>query len=548
MVRVASAVVILLLAFSAFDVKAGNAQVEDLKTQVEALRREINKKDSDKTSAPIGRVDDHFSNKFGCDTPVTTKSGKLVIGGLVQVWFQHVSNDQRGVSGAFENNAISFPSVEGGVLQPGGLIGANSGTIVGESFLHRTDSPGEVNSYYDNDTFRIRRTELRFTMDIHENITAHVMVDPSRTSNIRFLPLPTFPIHNQPFDELIRQGIPYQAQLLQDAYINVHGIIPHHDVTVGQFKPPSGEEAWRNSGQLEFVERAMVNGISNVRDQGIMAHGTWFDGRLQYWAGVFNGPDNSVLVDPEIFEAGNRTDDNDEKDFAWRIMGRPLWNKDKWTGRLELGYARTDGMHGEAHRNGEPEATPNGPQFSNGTNNLNTWINRQSAWFWYRPGSLARGFWLRGEYGSQHDRYSQQIQFTFLLGTAPGGIQAQPKTVDPQGFYLGTGYKMSESPFAKSLKECGGLFGKTIHDMEFVGRYEQYENIGAENPATPDRDTDLFRTKAYTLGMNYFIRGHDLKVQANYIWVDDPNDGRGNSRGFREVKNDVFVINFQAMF
>src|SRR4051794_4027958 len=115
MVRVASAVVILLLAFSAFDVKAGNAQVDDLKAQVEALRREINKKD-DANTAPIGRVDDHFSNKFGCDTPVTTKSGKLVIGGLVQVWFQHVANDQKGLSGAFENSAISFPSIEGGVL------------------------------------------------------------------------------------------------------------------------------------------------------------------------------------------------------------------------------------------------------------------------------------------------------------------------------------------------------------------------------------------------------------------------------------------------
>jgi hypothetical protein len=503
------------------------APVDDLRKEVENLRREISKREEGKGS-PIGRVDDMTASKYGPNTQVETKAGKLQIGGLVQVWYQHIGNDNVGIVTAAGGNALD--NSQGGFPPP------------------------EPNEKLDNDTFRVRRTELRFSLDIHENISAYIMIDPARESNILFTPVPTFPQHNAVFSNPgLAQGIGQVGanntiipQLLQDAYINYHGVIPYHDFTIGQFKPPSGEEAWRNSGQLDFVERAMVTGVSNVRDIGLMAHGSFLDGRVQYWAGVFNGPDGTVLTDPELVEGGNRTDDNDAKDIAWRIAVRPVWNEECWYGRLELGYARTDGIRGEAGHGYDVTRA------INGLNRQQTDINRNDAWLWYRPNGPVKGMWLRGEWANFRDRYSPRARTNLLFiggeTNADGDTigQLDPKAVTVGGWYAAVGYRLSDSIFANDLDNCGGLTG-WMKNLEFAFRYETFENIAAEDLVRPDRETDLFKTNAYTFGVNYYIKRHDAKIQANYVVVDEPDDGN-LSRGLREVSNNVFVVNFQVMF
>jgi phosphate-selective porin len=499
--------------------------VEDLRQEVEKLRTDIAQKEKAATS--VANLDAIAGSKYGPNAPVTTKNGKLQIGGLVQVWYQHIQNDHVGIvtvgnANALDNTPGAFP-------------------------------PPEPNEVLDNDTFRVRRTELRFTMDIHENVTAFVMIDPTRESNIMFTPVPTFPAHNAIFgNPNLRTGSGLQAgntiipQLLQDAYLNFHGIVPHHDFTLGQFKPPTGEEAWRSSGHLDFVERAMCTGITNVRDIGAMVHGTWVDSRVQYWFGLFNGPDGTVLTDPEIMEGGNRSDDNDAKDFAWRVAVRPVWNPECWWGRLEVGYARTDGIRGESGQGFDPD-TP-----VNGLNRAHTDINRQSAWAWYRPGSKVKGWWLRGEWDSGRDRYSVRNRTNLLyIGGAADPFsgdtigQLNPVPVTAQGWYFATGYKLSDSIWAESLKS-GSRCQRFLHDIEFAFRYETYQNIAAEDLVNPDRHTDQFKTQAYTAGINYYLKGHDVKLQANYIWVDEPEER--DQRGLREVKNNTFIVNFQVMF
>ena len=529
MTRVAGVLVcVVLFAFAGMARAASN--VEDLKKEVEKLRKEIAQKDSGKGAA-IGQVDRMVAGKYGPNTPVSTRNGKLQIGGLIQVWYQSVQNDTRGV----------FVPAGANNLDPTDLDAGGTG------------NPGftapETNETADNDTFRIRRTELRFTMDIHENVTAFVLLDPTREHNVSYLPLPTFPSHNERFKDPVANvsfGSAIRPQVLQDAYINYHGVVPHHDFTIGQFKPPAGEEAWRNSGQLEFVERAMVTGINNVRDIGVMMHGTWLDDRVQYWVGAFNGPDGTVLTDPEIVEGGNRSDDNDAKDLAWRIAGRPVWNKEAWYGRLELGYHRTDGYRGESSPMNVANNDVDTP--INGFNSPKTAINRQGAWIWYRPGAQVKGWWLRGEWGSGHDRYSffRSPTTALALGGSGFGTQLRPTPVTAQGCYFGTGYKMSDTIFAESLKSGGGI-KRFLHDLEFAFRYEVYQNIATEDLSQPDRHTDLFKTQAYTAGVNYYLKGHDAKIQANYIWVDEPGDGNLD-RGIREMRNNVFVVSFQVMF
>jgi hypothetical protein len=520
---------------------AAAENIADLRAEVEKISKEIAKREESAGTAPaaIGRVEAQMGSKYGPNAPVSTKVGKLKIGGLVQVWFQQVSNDNLGIVSPRDANDVNAP---------------------------------ESNEVADNDTFRIRRTELRFTLDIHENITAYVMIDPSREHNPYFYPVPTYPRHNSDlgptggvsnvqFGALggPTGGNSIVPRLLQDVYFNVHDVIPHHELVFGQFKPPAGMEAWKNSGQLEFVERAMVSSINNVRDIGLMIQGSWLDDRVTYALGLFNGPSGTVLSDPELTEAGNRSDDNDEKDFAWRVAVRPVFDAEKWYGRLELGVARTDGVHGESGQEFDVFGDVKNVAL-NAINTQVTDISKTAAWVFYRPGGPVRGWWLKGEWGSGRDRFGRNA-YTTLVNLANGGetngnprvpvpgvnsdfVQGGPTPVNVQGWYFSTGYRLSESVFADRLDSCG-LTGSTLKNMEFAFRYEVYENVSTEDLNDSDRHTNQFKTQAYTFGLNYYIKGNDAKIQANYVIVDDPS---APTHGIAEVDNNVFVLNFQVGF
>ena len=84
---------------------------------------------------------------------MTTKQGKLKIGGLIQVWYYSIANDTKG---------RGYNTNDG---DPQDVADRDSGEGV------------------DNDSFRIRRAELKFSMDIHENVSGVVMIDPARMAN-----------------------------------------------------------------------------------------------------------------------------------------------------------------------------------------------------------------------------------------------------------------------------------------------------------------------------------------------------------------------------
>jgi hypothetical protein len=69
-----------------------------------------------------------------------------------------------------------------------------------------------------------------------------------------------------------------------------------------------------------------------------------------------------------------------------------------------------------------------------------------------------------------------------------------------------------------------------------------------ENLVNPDRHTDLFKTEVFTGGLNYYIEGRGVKLQANYMFVHNPTDPAQPERGLRQVHNNVFVVNFQSSF
>jgi len=503
---------------SAIFSSVGAVDIAALKNEVERLRNEI-KNEGDAKLSPITTVDDRLLEHFDSSQKATTGAGRLVVGGLVQVWYQSLQNDARGIVTPTAFNNVKF---------------------------------AEPNSRLDNDTFRIRRTELRFTLDIADTVTAYVMLDPSREANITFSPFPVDPSHDETLvNANLANGMGQQfgklgahsfgnailPQVLQDAFLSFHDVVPHHDFQIGQFKPPSGEESWRSSGFLDFIDRSMVTSVNNVRDIGVMVHGTWFytdpkdtsTGRIQYWFGAFNGPNDTVLTDPEIIEGGNRSDDNNYKDFCWRIAGQPVWSLEKWYGRLETGIARTDGVRGKSGSSFNPVHQ------INSVNSTPTAINRQAAWIWYRPNGPVVGWWLRGEWGSGRDRISAS-----MLGFG----QTDPAPVTASGWFMSSGYKLSKSIYVKRFDEMGWV-GKALKNSEFTYRYEAYQNIATENLVRRNVKTDLFKTAINTAGFNYYIDGYNARLQANYAFVNEPHEPR---RGLRGPRADQFVINLQLQF
>ncbi|MCZ7648997.1 MAG: OprO/OprP family phosphate-selective porin [Planctomycetota bacterium] len=525
MQRLAVLFVVAMVSLTSAYAEVSDKDFSDVKKEIEGLRARLAQKNvTPSTAGPIGRANALIDNKYGPNATVTTKDGKLTMSGLIQVWWTNIQNDTKDFTD----------------LPPGS---------------------GNSNEFFDNDSYRVRRAELKFTLDITPHITAVIMVDP--TGQDEFNSFPGSPTNqgiivkgsqSNSFMTLVRARNPIFGQsssssdfgnpilsgttdttrgrvqngtvvanrLLQDAYINYHPhFMPQHDFTIGQFKPPMSEEGWRNTGQLDFAERAMINQFPNQRDLGIMVHGTWWEGRFQYWLGAFDSPGS---FHNSFGSYQNRSDDNDAKDVAWRLMVRPVWHQENW-GSLELGFSRQDGVHGEAGKGGFLSGAP-----VDGLSFQETHAYRQWAWAWYRPGWVMRGFWLRGEYGKMKDRY-QPI------------FQDSPQPYDRTGWYAAVGYHLGQSIWADKL-ESGGWITKYMKDLEFAMRYEEFQNMLIQDDGGGKERTNAYKTSVLTLGLNYYWKGHNVRSQLNYSFVNEVE----SSPIIREVDNNQLILTHQVQW
>ncbi|MGD0089766.1 MAG: hypothetical protein ABSE73_07585 [Planctomycetota bacterium] len=516
----------MLITLQLFAAAAGAFEISE--TEWQTMKKELDefRKNKDAAAAMAGpsAVDKALGKYYGPDAPAKTREGKLRIGGLLQNWYYGFQTDHRALFDDPNMNNVS-----------------------------------DTNDGSDKSSFRIRRMQLTFAIDIHENVSAVLQIDPAKENS-------SFPLvtDNQVntgtvYKTINNVGPEYQSlvgstkpggfgstktisnmesgagtvpRMMEFGYINYHGVIPHHDFTIGQLEEYTGEESIRENGQLDFVERSFVGLTDAHYLLGAYAHGTWWDERFQYWLNVQDGAGNFF---GSAGDGANRSDTSNKKDFGYRLLLQPV-SKDKTWGDLEIGGGTLFGVHGTSN-NPSPLSNP-----ENGLVAVRTNAFDHSAWLYYAPGDVVSGLWLRGEWKLLRDRMAPGSVVDLAgNGTYAKSIYTQEdgKPVSTSGFYTAMGYKLSESAFRES---CPNWLKK----FEFLGRYQEFQNVLIADPIDPTH-TDVYSTRVVTGGVNYYIKGHNAKIQANYNWVFNPEVDTPNV-SFHKVRNDSFVVNFQVAF
>lgn len=164
-----------------------------------------------------------------------------------------------------------------------------------------------------NNTFKFRRTELKFTGQINKNVSWTLMVDPSKalglsksTTLINGIPVVT--------DVSVNQS----SRILQDAYISLN-YLKRATIDIGQFKIPLSLEGQESSAKLDTVERALFmsdrsrgGALGDIRDMGVKVSGQ-IGKESNYQIGLFNG----------IGEYQNLSDVDQSKAIIGRFVHRP---------------------------------------------------------------------------------------------------------------------------------------------------------------------------------------------------------------------------------
>lgn len=269
-----------------------------------------------------------------------------------------------------------------------------------------------------------------------------------------------------------------RSAALEEAEIRILKF-PQANVTLGQFKTPFSLENLTSGKRLDMVERtSVVTALAPDKDIGIMAGGHFFSKRFGYRLAMVNGNGKN-----------NATNDNDQFLYVLRLEGAPIqhfpiiWNQDLTvTVGANGAYsrdsaARADAIFGVKKAIG---VTSEGARRLAGAD-LSAQLGRLS---------------LKAEY---------------LWGEFKPYLNGK-RLIRTDGYYIQGGWYLTQK-------------------LQALVRYEAFD---------PDKDVLNNSDIRWTaLGLNYFIRGHNLRTQVNYIFKQE----RSNS-----VRDDTLFASIQLLF
>ncbi len=241
---------------------------------------------------------------------------------------------------------------------------------------------------------------------------------------------------------------------------------PAANLRVGQFKTPFGHEQLYGDPRLLTIERTLVNDrLTLSRQIGAQVGGEVRDGRLSYALGGFNGTG-----------ANENFNDNGELLWVGRLAGVP------WRGKL-MGHDATWSVGAGGYRSEDAAVG-----FASDLRFDST------------PASAERDNLFAGT------RRGAGADAQLVIGPFELWAEALAARFEPL------------SALPRATLDAGGWYVQAAHfvlpeRLQVVVKYETFD---------PDRDRPGDSTDIATLGASYFLKGHDLKVMANYLHVEAP--------------------------
>lgn len=251
---------------------------------------------------------------------------------------------------------------------------------------------------------------------------------------------------------------------MTDGYIHWNRY-PVANVRAGQFKSPFGFEQLYGDPRLITIERSLVNDrLTASRQIGAQVGGDLLEKRLSYAVGAFNG--NSV---------NNNFNDDDRFFLAGRLAGVP------WKGKLG-GQSASWSVGGNAYSSQDA----NVPLADLGLDSTPATPDRDGIFSGERTGTGLDTQLVAGPV----EIWAEYLRARF-----------EPDSGVPRPRFDADGWYGQGSVFVVPKR------------LQLVVKYETFD---------PSSKAEDDTTDTATLGANYYIKGHDLKLMLDYLHTDAP--------------------------
>jgi phosphate-selective porin OprO and OprP len=315
---------------------------------------------------------------------------------------------------------------------------------------------------------------------------------------------------------LLMDGVPVTGVTLRDAYVNIKPS-PAFQVQLGQYKVPFAQEEIDSDANILFIERSLASLLypdvaATFRSPGAMVQGSLYGGRMQYWAGAFNGKGLTTNNTTNYPESIGRL-----KLYPWKTKKESMFQGMFFAGAIS--YGKTRGLSGETSFSGTlPDTTftffPSFPI------NGNVWRYTGEGWWYHGPWTLS-GLYVQLRQDREGVGSSQSGGLGFV--TLPG---ITGKAGYAQASYLVTGETAVENGTPKVKRPLFGPAGPGGNGngwgaLELAFRYDRIKakEPGVDltnNPFTPGFvATFNNHTDAFTFGVNWHLN-YWVKYMANF--------------------------------